>query len=71
MEYDLKCCKHCRSDNWLYWITSDNTCYLECDSCGYRTKEYKTELEACEEWNERIILSFLRQIFKLYFKRLR
>lgn len=53
MESKLMPCK-CGADCDCYcWRTSEETYYLECDTCGYTTKKHKTVECAEKEWETR------------------
>ena len=53
MESKLMPCICGGEDGWACWKTSDETYYLECESCGYKTKEHKTVADAETEWDKR------------------
>lgn len=57
-EIKLKRCPCCNSDDvsLLARFGYEIYKYVKCQNCGLKTKEYNTEEEAAESWNQRKVI---------------
>ena len=60
MREKLKKCPKCGGRGEYFsmsFLTGPNRCYVECQKCGWRTKDFETHNEAISAWNTEVALN--------------